>query len=123
MTSNTWVFVYHQCPYFVGFACICPHASFQMYDMYDHELHQTCLWWRFHIQELHALIIQNENSLYTNPLMDYVNKPKQPNDEKKFRKDMTLKMTLLMWKPTATFNALVSFVIGPDERFWLSMTN
>jgi hypothetical protein len=61
--------------------------------------------------------------LYTNPLMDYVNKPKQPNDEKKFRKDMTLKMTLLMWKPTATFNALVSFVIGPDERFWLSMTN
>lgn len=36
---------------------------------------------------------------------------------------MTLKMTLLIWKPMATFNALVSCVTSFHERFWPSMTS
>ncbi len=36
--------------------------------------------------------------------------------------EMTLKTTLLMWKPMLTFNSLVSCAIGPNERLWPSMT-
>jgi len=31
--------------------------------------------------------------------------------------EMTLKITFLMWEPMVTFNGLVSWVTGPDERF------
>jgi len=40
-----------------------------------------------------------------------------------FKKKMTLKMTSIMWKPMATFNALVSCVTSPNERFRPSMTS
>ncbi len=40
-----------------------------------------------------------------------------------FKEEMTLKMTLLMWKPMATFNALISCVTSSDERFWPLMTS
>ncbi len=36
--------------------------------------------------------------------------------------EMTLKTTLLMWKPMVTFNALVSCAIGPNDKLWPSMT-
>jgi hypothetical protein len=37
--------------------------------------------------------------------------------------EMTLKTTLLVWKPVVTFNGLVSWVIGLHERFQPSMTS
>ncbi len=40
-----------------------------------------------------------------------------------FGDEMTLKTTLLMCEPMVTFDALVSCVIGPDERFWPSTTS
>ncbi len=37
-------------------------------------------------------------------------------------KEMTLKTTLLVWELMVKSNVMVSFVIGPNEKFWSSMT-